>query len=1031
MTSWRERLEELTSLGAAHAGVSRLADLAQARSEHLGQFFTPLPIARLMWAVVEQAASDIPDETLSILDNSVGSGRLLHFAVPERHRLFGLDVHQDSMQLLQEEAEKAGFTCEFRACAMEDAAPKDFDVALINPPFSLNLQSPHMKPYPCTRWGRFGPSSGATSDEYALAQALAAAQLVVALLPASTVDALLTSGNELLGDDAKRLRAIYDLSAKAFREEGANVTTAIVVFGPSKSSRPVHRAKVADVAAFVLPAMGVQLEARSWAKPRLRVALPDTEAPAITLPVTGDRQVRVVHSGRKIHLKFKCGFMQARCLNAVYRRVVRSTLEHRLPNGVRFAGQGLLDVECILAAEKPADEWHRLLDTLRGEGADVLVDPGLGNYLKRRIRALKRSTMPFGHWIWQEDAGDQVMATAAVPVALNPKSWVSPVVKAGEQAPLRRVNGAWELEWQGQTRTFTPDEARKVFSFGDCEAGWVQLHPPLQELFPSEAQSLRARARQLGIDQWLNWDYQFEDLIELCLRPRGAVCAWKQGLGKARLAAAIALLLGVRASVIVMPAFLLDEFPDRLDAAGLDRTLWQVIRSPSDIQQLRVINVISYERLRMEMPGTKRTYAAALRRRASLAICDEGEVLANDSSDQSRAVAQLAPRKLFILTGTPIPNYPRDLLNVAAQAVGDGVVGQPYGVYQPMLAAANVRSMEFAERGKAAFADAFCSWVWTTPEFAETLQTGAKREVPKIASLSRYRAWLGPFIKRRLTDEPEVARWVRIPKPDTEIHEIEWDRAHLAHYLRVADEFAHWWKQRNEDRRGGNLIALLARIDAVIQAGNAPQVPSSKGSPSLYRGSLTSKQRWVINRAVELAGTAKVVVYARSPSLLDLMAEEINGCGMDAVVYHGEVSQAARRAGLKRFRHGESNVLLASYGVTRAGLDLYQAKHAILASRSWSDREEDQAIRRLLRPQQRQAVSVDKPHLRGGIDVYQDQLVAWKASAANAGLDWATPISDDQEFFHLDQILGRFVENLASMHKMNARDFREWAKETA
>jgi hypothetical protein len=888
-----------------------------------------------------------------------------------------------------------------------------------------------MKPYPCTRWGRCGPNSGATSDEYALAQALAAAQLVVALLPSSTVEAVVNAGHALLGDDAKRLRAIFDLPATAFKAEGASVSTAIMVFGAAKAARPVHRAKVDNAAVFELPPLGVDIEARSWAKPRLRVSLPDAEVPAITMPVTGDRQVRVVHSGRKIHLKFRCGFMQARCLNAVYRKPVRSTLEHRLPNGVRYAGQGLLDVECILAAQAPADEWQRLLDTLRAEGANPVVDPGLANYLRRRIRTLPRETAPFGHWIWREDAGDQVAATASVPVALDPKSWVSPVVKAGEQAPLRRVGGAWLLDWQGHTRTFTPDEARKVFSFGECQAGWVQLHPPLQQLFPREAQSLRARARQLGIDKWLDWEYQFEDLIELCLRPRGAICAWKQGLGKARLAAAIALLLGVHASVIAMPAFLLDEFPDRLEAVGLDRKLWQVIRCPEDLQQLRTINVISFERLRTHLPGTKRTYAAALQRRVPLAICDEGEILANDSSDQSRAIAQLAAQKLVVLAGTPIPNYPRDLLAVAAQAVGDGVIGQPFGVHQPMLEAANARSMEFAERGKAAFADAFCSWVWTTPEFAETLQTGAKREVPKIASLSRYREWLAPFIKRRLPDEPEVARWVRIPKPDCEIHEIEWDRAHLAHYLRVADEFSHWWKQRNEDRRGGNLIALLARIDAVIQAGNAPQVPTTKGSPSLYRGSLTSKQRWVISRAVDLARSAKVVVYARSPSLLDLLAGEIQSCGVDAVVYHGEVSQAARRAGLKRFRHGEANVLLASYGVTRAGLDLYQANHAILATRSWSDREEDQAIRRLLRPQQRQAVTVDKPHLRGGIDVYQDQLVAWKASAANAGLDWATPISDDQEFFHLDRILGRFVEDLAAMHKMKPHDFREWAKETA
>ena len=60
--------------------------------------------------------------------------------------------------------------------------------------------------------------------------------------------------------------------------------------------------------------------------------------------------------------------------------------------------------------------------------------------------------------------------------------------------------------------------------------------------------------KALGIDRWLNWEYQFEDLIELCMRPRGAVCAWKQGLGKARLGAALPLLLGVRHSLIAMPA---------------------------------------------------------------------------------------------------------------------------------------------------------------------------------------------------------------------------------------------------------------------------------------------------------------------------------------------------------------------------------------------------------------------------------------------------------------------------------------------
>jgi helicase-like protein/SNF2 domain-containing protein/N-6 DNA methylase len=1029
--NWRSNLEGLTSLGAAHEGVTCLADLAQARSEHLGQFFTPLAVVRCMWAVVEQSCAHLKEKSITVLDNSVGSGRLMHFAQPDRHRLYGMDIHAESMQLLQWEAQAAGFTCEFVRCAMEDARPTGFDVALINPPFSLNLQSPNMQSYACTRWGKFGPNSGATSHEYALAQALDAASLVVALLPTSTASEILSRPAELLGDNAARFRAVFDLGSRAFLEEGANVATSIVVFGPAKQAVLPLRQDIPNLTEWKTPDLDVAIEPTRW-EAKLRTTLPDTELPNITMPVTGDTQVRVVHSGRKIHLLFRCGFLQARCLNAVYRRRVHSTVDHRLPAGVQFAGEGLLDVENIVAAEDPAAEWRRLLDKLACEGAQVQVDPGLTNYLKRRIRQAKRETTPFGHWIWREEHADSTKAKAKVPVPLDPKSWVSPLIKQGDTVTLKRVTGEWLLQAGKHSRTFTTDEARRLFDFGECEAGWHELHPALQTVFPQIAASLRATAIRRGIDKWLNWEYQFEDLVELCIRPKGAICAWKQGLGKARLAAALPLLLGVRKSLIAMPAFLLDEFPDRLEAAGIEGGLWQVIRGPREIKNLRRINVISYERLRMEMPGVRRTYAAALRRRVPLVVCDEGEVLANPTSDQSREIAQLAARRLFILAGTPIPNYPRDLLNVATAAIGDGVQAQPYGLRHPMLTPANVKSMEFSMRGRTQFADNFVTLEWVTHEFAETLSEGAKREVPKIAKLGGYRQWLAPFIKRRLPDEPQVAKHVKIPKPDHEEHDIEWDLEHLAHYLRVADEFAWWWKDRHKDRKGGNLIALLARIDAVVQAGNAPQLSSEKGSPSRYSGGPTSKQRWVIARAVELARTQKVVVYARSPKLLDLFQRELATCGVDSIVYHGERNTAQRRKDLQRFRHcKDTNVALASYGVTRAGLDLYQAQNVILASRSWSDREEDQAIRRLLRPQQQRHVVVDKPHLRGGIDVYQGQLCAWKASAASAGLDWGAPLGDDVEFMHLDQILGKFVEALAAMHNMDSYEFRKLTKETA
>ena len=56
--------------------------------------------------------------------------------------------------------------------------------------------------------------------------------------------------------------------------------------------------------------------------------------------------------------------------------------------------------------------------------------------------------------------------------------------------------------------------------------------------------------------------------------------------------------------------------------------MWQIIRSEDQARKLNRINVISYERLRMKVPGKKYTYAALLRRRCGVVICDEGEVLA-------------------------------------------------------------------------------------------------------------------------------------------------------------------------------------------------------------------------------------------------------------------------------------------------------------------------------------------------------------------------------------------------------------------
>lgn len=1029
--SWRTDLESIASLGSQDKGVSQLADLHEARQRHLGQFFTPIEVVGLIWKIASEAFASVKGvRRVSLLDNSVGSARMFHFADPQHFTLAGVDVHGPVIEATQAAAEQAGFTAKFTAAGMQDVVLDAFDCALINPPFSIHLESPHLEALHCTRMGRFGPNTSATSDEYALAQALKAAKVVIAVVPKTMAEDLVADGERLLGDDAQRLCAVFDLPRSTFKGEGANVSTALVVYGGVGASN-VRRFQVADLAAFVPPALGLWLDAESR-KPVFKVRGIINDVPVISQPVTGDREVRVVHSGRKIHLKTRCGFTQACVYNAVLSSRVQSMEGLRLSGGVEYAGQGLLDVEAILASQDPMAALQELLRRIHSADATPVLDIGLRRHIEKRVRRAARMTAPFGHWVMAKNLGSEVEAKARQTVTFDEKSWTAPVIRKGETASLQREEGAWVVRKGSHVRRMTEDEAIKLFSLPEMAAGWTEVHPPMQKVFPAIADSLRATAIKQGIDRWLNWGFQFEDLIEVSMKPCGAVVGWKQGLGKARLAAGLILLRNVKAGLVTMPAYLLDEFEKRLQSAGLDKSLWQIIRSPSQLRELKVINVISYERLRMRLgPKSPWTYAKRLRHRIGVLVSDEGEVLANPESDQSRALADVAAPVWYVLTGTPIPNYPRDLLPISVAAVGDGVVGQPYGWHHPMLRPENTKSMALAVRGRDVFREDFVATEWVTNEWTESMTDGAKREVPKVNNLDSYRAWISKFVKRRLPDEPEVERFVRIPKPEKIVHQIEFDDAHLGHYLKTADEFSSWFRNETGRTRVSNLMLLLARIGAVERACNIPQMTPKHGR--IWRGGLTSKQAAVIERIQTLADAGeKFVVFAKNPEQLELLQSHATCRGIESVLFHGGIDQAKRNRELdQRFRYGDAPVLFATVGTMQAGWDIFQATRALFVDRSWAAKIEDQAARRLLRPQQTKPVTLEFFHLEGSIDMYQAQMVEWKANAADSGLDWAAPMDDDISFLHMDHIIEAFVSDLAKMHGMKRHDFREMIKEAA
>jgi hypothetical protein len=1030
-TTWYAPLRDLRSLGSQKEKIAHMGELAAQRRQHLGQFFTPDVIAALMWRIV----SSLPIQ--SILDNSIGSARLLQFAEPSKHHLYGVDVHAETVDHVKEVISAAGFQCDILTAGMQDIRPRSIDLALINPPFSIHLESPALSHFHgCTKMGRFGPNSSAISDEYAVFQALDAASIVVALLPRSSADSIRARNAPWSSSAIQyRLRAVLDLPANAFKEEGANVETSVVVFGEIRGYSKHDHIQLVDLN-DPLPDFGLAkaLE-RRYGKPSLGFQHIEDKEPTITLPVTNDPSVTIALDGRRIKIGYQCGFTQARVANAILGKRIFSTDQTRLPRGVRYSGQGRLDLEVYLMQADPMQAFQDLLTTIRNAGGVPVVKPGVAETLRNKARRKARACCPMRHTVWSRGASSaaEVVGKATQTHNVDPSIWLSPVIKAGEEVQFsRQADGKFTFQKKGKDYLITADELENRFALQGVVEDWQVVHSGLREKFPQHAALLTKRAKHLGIDQWLTWEFQLQDTVELLMKPTGGIAAWKQACGKSRLAVALILLSGVKHGLIVLESRLIDEMVAQIRKLPIDMADVNVIDEPGKLSTLRRYNIIAYERLRMPVDAQRSksvTYAKRLRRRIGLVTADEGERLSNIDSDQSRALMQLSARRRYVLSGTPISNYPRDIHGVLLFTSGDGNASQPYGLHHPYMEERFINSMEFASRGIDAIRNDFVVVEWCTWEFADTLREGAKREVPKIANVEKYRAWLAPHVKRRITEEPEVAKYIQLPKLTYETIDVDWDKEHLAFYLKAADDFAEWYK-RSDGVTKNNLAVLLARLMAVQTALNVPQ-DGVDGMPA-FTG-LTSKQRAVIDHLAALASEGKkALVFTEHPTVVDIFHRELKERGVETVRFHGGIPIKKRvKDKDDHFVNGSASHLIATKRSARAGYNLPMADVVVFADRNWSHKNEDQAVRRPLRVERKAPVECRYFHIPGSLDVYQAQMVAFKKDSADAGLDWATPELGDQEFLHLSTILDRFIEEIASLRGMRTYEMRELLKKAA
>jgi hypothetical protein len=1048
---WYAELADLESKGSKVDPIGGLAGLARAREQHQGQFFTPLALVEFMWKVTGLFEVD-EGSTVSIFDNSFGSGRMFAFANPDTHTLSGVEVDGPLALLVQAATEKAGFERDLEIGSMDEyrlASGDRFDIGLVNPPFSITLDSPCVEPFDSNAYGHYGPKSSALSHVYAIEQALARCHHVAAVVPRSLADQLIGAGPDR-ANLRRRLVAVYTIPRSAFADEGANVETCVCVWGRSRDEQRVHVETVADLSKTSKHKRLFDPTPERWnSRAGILVHVENSSnKPAISLPYTGDATVRVVHDGRKLGLRFACGLTQGKVLNAVYGDIVSQAGRVnglRQAEGLTWSGQGRLDIQNYVAQPDPAAAFAEFVALIKAAGGTPTVDPAIPILLERKVRRAQLLAEPFRHEVVVTDGGlsrwiaeqDQVIGICRKPFSLG--SWAGHrSAEIGDEITIARGGSfdrrdhdkrrglRWCLTHRSCYHTMTSDQVLEHFDFADApsDAGWTAVHEGLAAEFPELVGATRHRARALGLDRWCSWSFQFDDLCEVATKRR-AIIAWEMGLGKARLALALCVLGLGRHNLITVESHLLDEMRREIEKLGIPNSDWQIIDKPAHVDRggLRKINLVAYSRLKTAIrKGERRTYADALRRRIHTHVCDEGHLLRNDSTLQTRAVMRISAKTRYLMSGTPIANYPRDVLPLIQWVAGDGMAHQVFGKHWPHMTTANLRNIERAARGIDVFREMFVTTEWITNEFADDLRSGAKREIPVIADVPGFRAMVAPVIKRRVMHEPDVARHISIPKPTITTTTVEWDRRHIAFYVKVAREFIDWYRKLYEhQRKGVALIAVLAKMQAVQRAANFPEF----GVPGQARfNHVTSKQRHALLRLGQWTREGhKSIVLCESPDTVDWISRQLRAKSIASVVFHGGVTIAKRIKALdSEFREGATPILLATKGCLQTGYNIHQADRVLVYDRTWTPKTEEQACARVLRPQQTRQVEIEFVHLPGSIDEYQAQMVAAKAGAVRAGLDYGSEGRPAEGFVHIETILGKFVEDFEARFGVTAAE---------
>jgi SWI/SNF-related matrix-associated actin-dependent regulator 1 of chromatin subfamily A len=344
----------------------------------------------------------------------------------------------------------------------------------------------------------------------------------------------------------------------------------------------------------------------------------------------------------------------------------------------------------------------------------------------------------------------------------------------------------------------------------------------------------------------------------------------------------------------------------------------------------------------------------SLKRVWDVLIPDEAHALKNWEAQRTKAVLgqeglmQRSHRTIF-LSGTPIENYPKEIWSIAA-AICPAKFGDKNAFFKRYCGI-------HREGGRLVDTGAT-----NLPELQQRLRASfmirrLKSDVLKELPPKRRQLIVLGDSQVDWSQDPDFKRWHDLYEKDYEAKLAALEAAkteeEYAKAVRALDAFTG---VAFEDMSEMRHKTAVAKLPACIE---------------------------YIDKILE-TNIEKLVIFAHHQ---DALAELAAHYGDKAVSLHGQTTQKAREAAVKRFREGDARIFIGGLKAAGVGLNLYEASTVIFIEIDWNPAKLTQAEDRLCRHGQKKMVHVIHLVLAGTLDVNMVQRIMSKQNVVDKALN--------------------------------------------